>query len=94
MTNPRFSWGSSFINDWQHWDLFLHLYWRHNNNYDETEEETEETPNHGEGFPPGEPKSGEDGGNRSVWPTGFIPESHPQVQEGLRPQSTEKAGIW
>ena len=56
--------------------------------HDETEEEIEEPPNHGEGLPPGEPKSGEDGGNRSSWPTGFIPESHQQVQEGLRPQST------
>ena len=54
-----------------------------NKTHDETEEETEETPDYGEGFPPGESKGRKDGGNRGAWPTGFIPQGHPQLQEGL-----------
>ena len=50
---------------------------------DEIEEETEETPDHGEGFPPGEPQGRKDRGNRGAWPAGFIPQGHPQIQEGL-----------
>ena len=49
----------------------------------ETEEETEQAPDYGEGFPLGEPQGCKNRGNRGAWPTGFIPQGHPQIEEGL-----------
>ena len=49
----------------------------------ETEEENEETPDYGEGFPAGEPTGGQDGGDPGAWEAGFNEVGAPQVKEGL-----------